>query len=244
MGAGCCIRRCLVARAALSLQRGRLDLACAGRNVCLVSALGTSERGRDGRDADRCRGDGYHWHENRALSDDGSRVFFSTAQALVPEDVNGRVDVYEYESGGVHLISSGRSPADSWFMDASASGNDVFFTTSQQLVGWDTDQEYDVYDARVGGGLPDPVPSATPCADGGCQGALATQPLVPPAASDVFNGAGDAGGKLKPRVKPCRRGFVRKRVRGRVRCVKRPKRQVKARRARARVRRDGQRRKA
>jgi hypothetical protein len=98
------------------------------------------------------------WHENHALSDDGSHVFFSTAAALVPEDVNNKEDVYEYDTStaSVHLISSGTSTDDSWFMDASANGDNVFFTTRQQLVGWDIDQEYDVYDARIGGGVPQP----------------------------------------------------------------------------------------
>ena len=79
------------------------------------------------------------WHLNRAISDDGRRVFFNTADALVPGDANGRSDVYEYDvpTGTVHLISSGRDPSDSYFMDASANGNDVFFLTRQQLVGWD-----------------------------------------------------------------------------------------------------------
>src|SRR6185312_7228086 len=179
------------------------------------------------------------WHENHALSADGS-VFFSTAQALVPGDVNGRADVYEYEPsvGRVFLISGGTDAGDSWFMDASPDGRNVFFTTRQQLVGWDADQEYDVYDARVGGGFPDP-PSTPVCMGDGCQGALVASPVVQSAGSAVFSGAGNTSGKLKPRMRPCRRGFVRKRVRGRVRCVRRPKRHVKASRSRVRARRAG-----
>jgi len=190
------------------------------------------------------------WHENHALADDGSRVFFSTTQPLVPEDVNGRVDAYEWTAAGTHgcvsqssvidgcvaLLSSGTDASDSWFLDASPSGDNVFFSTRQQLVGWDVDQEYDVYDARVGGGVPDPPATVPPCSGSVCRGPLASPPLGGSPASAVFSGAGNAAGKLKPRTRSCRKGFVRKRVRGRLRCVKRPKRArkraVKARRTR------------
>jgi DNA-binding beta-propeller fold protein YncE len=90
----------------------------------------------------------------RTLSVDGSRVFFDSEDALVPGDVNARMDVYEYEAGRPYLISSGTSSDASQFVDASMSGNDVFFVTRSQLVGEDTDQKVDLYDARVGGGFP------------------------------------------------------------------------------------------
>lgn len=164
-------------------------------------------------------------HLGRAISDDGRRVFFSTAEALVPEDVNGKVDVYEYDvpDHSLHLISSGRDSADSWFMDASPSGNDAFFITRERLVGWDVDESYDLYDARVGGGFPNPPPAAVACSGESCQGQLAQAPgaLAPGSLSllsaDNLNGAANK----PPQLKPCKRGFVRRRVRGKVRCVKR-----------------------
>jgi hypothetical protein len=163
------------------------------------------------------------WHQNRALSDDGARVFFSTAEALVPEDTNGRIDAYEYDvaAGAVHLLSSGKSPADSWFLDASSDGDDAFFVTREQLVGWDADQAYDLYDARVGGGFPEPARALVPCTGDVCQGLLGTPPGGPAAGSALLTGAGNASGTLKPRAKKCRRGFVKKRVRGKRKCVKR-----------------------
>jgi hypothetical protein len=144
------------------------------------------------------------WHENHALAVDGSRVFFDTAQALVPEDVNGRVDVYEYDvaSGRPFLISTGTSPDDSWFMDASLNGGDVFFTTRQQLVGWDVDQEYDVYDARIGGGFPDPPLPAPPCVADTCRTGPATPPPLQSTASATFTGTGNAPEPAKPSAKP------------------------------------------
>ena len=53
--------------------------------------------------------------------------------------------------GCVSLISGGNSAAESAFLDASASGNDVFFVTACPLVRRDKDTSYDVYDASVCG---------------------------------------------------------------------------------------------
>jgi len=106
----------------------------------------------------------------RAISDDGRRVFFETAQGLVPEDSNGVVDVYMWADGGAHLISSGRSQDDAHFLDASATGDDVFFVARDRLVGADTDANLDVYNARVGGGFPEPGSGLAPCQGDRCQG--------------------------------------------------------------------------
>ncbi len=166
-------------------------------------------------------------HLSHALSSDGRWVFFSTREALVPEDVNGRFDAYEYNTltGQVHLLSSGTSTDDSYFMDASAGGGDAFFVTRQQLVGWDVDNAYDLYDARVGGGLPDPVAAPPVCAGEACQGQVNAPPAAAATASDVFSGHGDAIPHLRPRVVRrtplrCKRGTRRKVVRGRQRCVR------------------------
>jgi hypothetical protein len=163
-------------------------------------------------------------HLDRALTDDGRRVFFDTSEALTPEDTNGAVDVYEYDvpSGAAHLISSGTDPSDSYFMDASANGDDVFFVTRAQLVGWDADQAYDLYDARVGGGFPEPPPSQATCSGDACQGQA---PQVPEAAilgSSSFRGLGDFRKRLHRRaaLRKCRRGHVKRRVHGKVRCGK------------------------
>ena len=70
----------------------------------------------------------------------------------------GVENVYEYEprealrlhaGGCVGLISSGESEHESAFLDASESGDDVFFLTAQQLAPQDIDTNFDVYDARV-----------------------------------------------------------------------------------------------
>ena len=175
-------------------------------------------------------------HVTRALSDDGRYAFFSSPDALVPEDINRRYDAYEYDSvtDRVHLLSSGRSSDGSYFMDASASGRDAFFVTRERLVGWDTDNSYDLYDARVDGGLPEPAVSP-PCVGDACQGAVGA--LVVPGAigSSGFDGKGNTRERLKPRhakhKKHCKAGKRRVVKRGKVRCVRR-----KAHRGRSAVR--------
>ena len=53
-------------------------------------------------------------------------------------------------SGGcTGLISSGTSGRESAFLDASQSGDDVFFVTAGSLVSADTDHSLDIYDAHV-----------------------------------------------------------------------------------------------
>jgi len=141
------------------------------------------------------------WHLSHALSDDGRWVFFNTQDGLVPDDVNGRFDAYEYDTvdGEVRLLSTGTEPTDSYFLDASPSGHDVFIATRTRLVGWDVDTAYDVYDARVNGGFPEPPPVAPECVGEGCQGSSAPAPAASDAASSAFRGSGDEKRRLKAR---------------------------------------------
>jgi hypothetical protein len=115
-------------------------------------------------------------YKPRALSVDGHRLFFDTADALVLQDTDNVPDVYEWEAQGtgscarpggcVNLISSGRQTAN--FADASASGNDSFFLTDGSLVESDPLDTVDLYDAREGGGFPVPV-KPIPCEGDSCQ---------------------------------------------------------------------------
>lgn len=139
---------------------------------------------------------------NHPITDDGRRVFFGTADALLPQDVNGRSDVYQYDTvtGQLALISSGSAgSSDAYFLDASATGDDVFLATRDQLSKWDEDQAFDVYDARVDGGLPEPPIAANPCTGSGCQGEAPAPPFDPTPASVTFSGATDS---LTPSLLP------------------------------------------
>jgi hypothetical protein len=154
------------------------------------------------------------------LSNDGNRVFFQTEEALAPSDVNGQVDVYEWEREGagscergssrfssssdgcVYLISTGESAQRSYFGDASPDGRNVFFFTRQALVAQDKDNNSDLYDARVEGGIPaqNPSPSPAPCGDEStCGGQTPSTPSafgVPP--STTFSGAGNLAPSTTP----------------------------------------------
>jgi NHL repeat len=135
----------------------------------------------------------------RVLSDDGTRAFFETDSRLVPADANGLVDVYMWERGEPHLISTGQSGDRSLFIDASASGDAVVLGTREQLVPWDTDNLRDTYVARVDGGLPDPRPPAgAPCQGDECQGRPAGLPALLAPVSDLLRGLGDVA--LGPRA--------------------------------------------
>jgi DNA-binding beta-propeller fold protein YncE len=125
------------------------------------------------------------------LSEDGNRVFFDSADGLTLRDTNGGEGVYEWETGGpcaqsegcVYLISSGIGNGESLFADASLNGDDVFFVTATSLVRGDTDEEVDLYDARVDGGFPE-VPSPEQCSGEACAGPLSAAPTFesPPTA--------------------------------------------------------------
>jgi hypothetical protein len=123
----------------------------------------------------------------RALSADGRRLFFDSGDALVTSDTNSANDVYEWEAAGegtcseapgcVGLVSAGRGEGGR-FLDASADGDDAFFLTGDSLVAADLGS-IDAYDARVGGGFPEPTPPI-PCDGDACQ-SLPSPPEDPPA---------------------------------------------------------------
>ena len=166
-------------------------------------------------------------HLNRPLSEDGRYAFFHTPERLAPEDGNDVSDAYQYDlvTGEVALISTGDAGADpAYFLDASASGRDVFFASRERLVGWDTDVSYDIYDARIGGGFPEPVRPVAGCADDACQGTRSQAPTRRSPTSVTFEGPGNVRAHHKKARRKCRRGKVRKRVRGRVRCAKKKRR--------------------
>jgi phosphodiesterase/alkaline phosphatase D-like protein len=159
----------------------------------------------------RIRPPAYGQNISRYLSADGSRLFFDSTDAILPADTNGKMDVYEWTNGAVHLISDGSRPYNSVFQDASANGEDVFFSTGARLVGQDFDSHLDLYDARVGGGFPRPVPPPAPCEGEGCRGAGSSAPGGPSAITGTFSGPGNpqpqkGNGKARAKaLKACRR---------------------------------------
>ena len=162
-------------------------------------------------------------YQSRYLANSG-RLFFNSNDALIPQDVNGTEDVYEFEPPGVgncttssqsfntasggclSLISSGTSSEESAFLDASEDGGDVFFLTSAPLRPQDVDKGVDVYDAHVCTGevpcLPEPPETSPPCDTGdSCKAAPTPQPSIFGApSSQTFSGAGNLA--PPPPVKP------------------------------------------
>jgi hypothetical protein len=141
----------------------------------------------------------------RDLSEDGNRLFFNAFDALVPQDTNGKQDVYQWEAEGsgtchrpggcISLISTGESPKESEFIDASASGSDVYFKTFSSLDPQDPGL-LDIYDARVGGGFQAPAIGSAPCEGDACQSVPAA-PNDPTPASAAYNGPGNVKEAVK-----------------------------------------------
>ncbi len=135
----------------------------------------------------------------RWISADGSRVFFDSPEPLVPQDNNGRQDAFEWEREGagscpsghsncVYLLSGATSSADSWLLDASENGNDVFIITRAQLVAKDQNDDFNVFDVRAGGGTQLTPPE---CSGTGCQGVPPAPPVFSSPASVTFEGVGN-----------------------------------------------------
>jgi hypothetical protein len=149
----------------------------------------------------------------RWISDDGSRVFFDSKEALVPQDTNGRLDVYEWErpgsgtckastTGCIYLLSGGTSSGESYLADASANGNDVFVVTRAKLLSRDDNELYDLYDVRTNGSEPASVPQ---CTGTGCQGLPSAPPIFATPSSVTFAGMGNFAAPapvVKPKPKP------------------------------------------
>jgi hypothetical protein len=173
----------------------------------------------------------------RNLVMEGDRIFFDTPDRLVAKDTNGANDVYEWEAdsvgscessnqngGCLYLISSGSSPFPSFFGDASATGDDAFFFTTQSLVRQDRDELVDVYDARIGGGIASQNAVLQNCSGEDCAEAPAAAPSTPGVGSTSTQ-----QGNVK--AIHCRKGFHRRNRHGKERCVKVKKRKHHHRRA-------------
>jgi hypothetical protein len=159
----------------------------------------------------------------RYLTDQG-RLFFDTRDSLSPFDTNNGVeDVYQYEPQGIgsckreggciSLISAGNEPDDSNFLAMDPSGANVFFTTRDQLTLKDRDDLLDLYDARIGGGIPAETETTRPeCQGESCQPAPNPPQDIAPASSS-FQGSGNVreGKKAKKHAKKHARKHKRKR---------------------------------
>jgi hypothetical protein len=192
-------------------------------------------------------------YQSRYLSNSG-RLFFNSSDALVPADVNGKENVYEYEPAGVGscqppgygrsasdvfvegaggcvgLISAGTSSEESAFLDASESGGDVFFLTLSKLSPQDYDTSLDIYDAHeCTPSAPCAPPSAAvppQCTTGdSCKPSPSPQPTIfGEAASETFSGAGNVVPSSMPTVTTRSLTRAQKLTKALTACTRRPKR--------------------
>jgi hypothetical protein len=131
----------------------------------------------------------------RTISEDGSEVVFESNEALTEQVHGGLHNVYLWRGGNVYLISDGTPAGDrarnnyAGLVGIDASGQNVFFTTEAQLVGQDTDELSDLYDARIDGGFP--APKVNECVGEACQGTFSAPPAPLPAGSLSSSGAGN-----------------------------------------------------
>jgi hypothetical protein len=119
-------------------------------------------------------------------SDGTVRVFFISRDRLASGAIQGRQNLYEWKDGQVSFLATsepGKGLLDLQYAGASATGDDVYFTTIDRMSWEDTDGNMDVYDARVGGGFVEPLPGPDACdplTQGACQsgGSTSTDPTV------------------------------------------------------------------
>ncbi len=93
----------------------------------------------------------------KGVSEDGTHVFFETAERLdATADTDGRTDVYEHDATGTHVRTvggtggNGNTAADNaTFLKASADGAQMFFKTNEKLDVADTTSNTSVYRATA-----------------------------------------------------------------------------------------------
>ncbi len=158
-------------------------------------------------------------------------VFFNSFDSLAPGAEEGANNVYEWAHGQVFLIATTPEGLEANLnsatgdrsnlqvvlsLGANKDGTDAYFFTPQTLNWEDGDERYSVYDARIGGGFPEPPPAASPCnadEEGSCQSSSASPPGIAGPASSAFAGPDN------PKAQKCKKGFARKHGR----CVKKHK---------------------
>jgi hypothetical protein len=149
--------------------------------------------------------------ENGLFITTDGRTFFSTADALSPDDTNEAQDVYEYVGGRPQLITQGTGEVTealcpqcglgqfsaAGLIGVSADGQDVYFGTYDVLTPQDHNGgNLKIYDARTNGGFNfEPPPPPCEAADE-CHGNAAGPP--PPLAKGTTVDLGDQGNIQDP----------------------------------------------
>ena len=133
----------------------------------------------------------------RAITADGSRVFFTSAAGLAPQAKEDATNVYEYSEGRVYLVSGGTDASTAGggptvrLVGVDPSAQNVLFMTASPLVPQQGDTAPGVYDAREVGGFPALALEAS-CFGETCRGPSAPTPLLQAPASVEQAGGGNA----------------------------------------------------
>jgi hypothetical protein len=200
-------------------ERGEQPVVCVSCGGGGVDSAGNAEFARSGPN------NGPAWGGVRAVSDDGSFVFFDSQGALVPDATNHTLDTYEWHEDlvtharTVSLIGSGSDPAPTYFLGYSpyeyrskvsgeevrVEGGNVYIGTHAKLVPQDSDGLGNIFDARVCAPespcIQPPEGATAQCEGGSCQ----TPPAAPNDAtpsSFTFNGPGNLTSEPPPPPTP------------------------------------------
>ena len=162
---------------------------------------------------------------NRSINENGETIVFTTAETLEGGTVGGGANtlcdegnrlahgagcqVYEWHDGSVKMISDGQDATAIVYAGMSATGSDIFFQTRTRLVGQDTDELGDIYDARMDGGFPAPTPEPS-CSGEDCQGTPSAAPTFrAPGTVSFTDGANDVAPPFKPIAEAVAPGAVK-----------------------------------
>jgi hypothetical protein len=128
--------------------------------------------------------------DGRVLTEQGA-VIFSSREALATGATNGPLHVYEWKEGKTYLISPpGLEATDAHYLENSADGGSVYFSTTQAALPADTNSGWvSIWDARVDGGVPAAAPAST-CAQNECPASQPVTGHTPP--SLTFSGPAES----------------------------------------------------
>ena len=162
---------------------------------------------------------------NPTMSNDGQYVFFASPIGLAPgalndvstepgvEAGNFAENIYEYHDGTVSLISDGKDTAQPnrvanaavELLGTDATGANVFFSTTDELLPADTDTQRDYYDARIctasDACIPSSQASEQACRESGCHGPASSPPGTLSPGSATVTGTEPPAIAPKPAVK-------------------------------------------
>ncbi|HEX4307807.1 MAG TPA: hypothetical protein VHZ54_17355 [Solirubrobacterales bacterium] len=132
--------------------------------------------------------------------DGQAMVFFTSPDPLAPGAVAGQNNIYEWSHDQIFRLVSAPEGTQvnpygglvAAFGGASESGSDVYLITPETLSWEDGDERLSAYDARIGGGNPEPPPTPGPCqatAEDSCQAPAQPGAVTPGPATSGDSGA-------------------------------------------------------